>query len=124
MIKTTFHGWSILLFASIMNAIPVLSQEIDETTLYYYVETDVIDTLKLEAIKAEKVKQFNKEKQFKIDSLNNEINMLSQLILIAAKKQKIEDEQLYSFAAKIFEDYQEKAPELKKIYNSRRNDWG
>ena len=124
MIKTTFHGWSILLLVSIMNALPVSSQEIDETTLYYYVETDVIDTLKLEAIKAEKVKQFNKEKQFKIDSLNNEIDMLSQLILIAARKQKIEDEQLYSFAAKIYEDYQEKAPELKKIYNSKRDDWG
>ena len=124
MIKTTFHGWSILLLVSIMNALPVSSQEIDETTLYYYVETDVIDTLKLEAIKAEKVKQFNKEKQYKKDSLNNEIDMLSQLILIAARKQKIEDEQLYSFAAKIYEDYQEKAPELKEIYNSRRNDWG
>lgn len=107
MTKMNSYLKGILLLSCFMNAAPVLSQEIDDNTMYIYVEADVIDTIKLEAIKAEKVRVFHQEKNEKNELLKKQKAMTAQLIALGRENGKIKDEDLYDYASNVFEDYKE-----------------
>ena len=121
--KTTFFNWNILLLALFMNVMPMSSQEIDDKTIYFVIEEDVIDTDLLEKMKTEKAKKFEKEKNEKVFSLNSEIDFLKQLIAIGEKKDKIEEDHLYNYAVEFFDEFQKIAPDLLDVYNYKKEGW-
>lgn len=102
--KETFVMGKMLLLVC-FNSLPVFSQEIDDESKYIYVEADVIDTVKYEAMKVEKEQKFTQRKKEKIEKLKVQKAMTIQLINLANEDGKILDESLYDYALDVFSSF-------------------
>lgn len=89
-----------------INIYPVSSQTIDDKSKYIYVEGDVVDTAKLEVIKAEKIQAILRKNIERVEIINQETPLLAKLITISAENGKVKDDQLYEYAIKVFSEYE------------------
>ena len=96
----------VILMTTFLNIIPVSSQTIDDRSMYIYEEGDVVDTAKLEVIKAEKVQLLKQENAERLEQLSQEHVILAKLIKISEDNGKAKDDQLYDYAIKIFDEYE------------------
>jgi len=103
--KITLLSFTILITA-FANTTPVSSQTIDDKSMYIYEEGLVIDTAKLEVIKAEKRQILKKDNAEKLERLSIDNNILAKLITISADNGKATDDQLYNYAIKMFYEYE------------------
>lgn len=104
----------VILMTALINIFPASSQKIDDRSIYIYEEGDVVDTAKLEIIKAERIQLLKQKNAERLELLSKENIILAKLITISADNGKASDDMLYDYAIKIFYEYER----LKKNVNS------
>lgn len=95
----------VILIAAFINIAPLSSQTIDDRSIYIYEEGYVVDTAKLEAIKAEKKQLLKLKNAERLEQLTKEHLILAKLITISENNGKAND-QLYDYAVKMFNEYE------------------
>jgi len=104
----------VILMTALINIFPASSQKIDDRSIYIYEEGDVVDTAKLEIIKAERIQLLKQKNAERLELLSKENIILAKLITISAENGKASDDMLYDYAIKVFYEYER----LKKNVNS------
>ena len=70
----------VILMTALINIFPASSQKIDDRSIYIYEEGDVVDTAKLEIIKAERIQLLKQKNAERLELLSKENIILAKLV--------------------------------------------